>query len=764
MLEESVKQAIRDAYFQLAEEKSLSPRPGQRKMIAEIANCLGRIGAGDGADDAEAQRPPHCIIEAGTGTGKTIAYAAAAIPAAQALHKSLVIATATIALQEQLVHKDLPDIRKCSGLNFEFALAKGRRRYLCRSRLEQALAAGAADAAPLFPDAIKSPLRTEALPAYRAMAAALDRGEWNGDRDEWRDAVDESIWYGVTTDHSQCAAQRCPNFSQCCFYQAREPLQEADVIVANHDLVLADLALGGGAVLPPPGDTIYIFDEAHHLPERALRHFAGYCRLNSALQWAQDCQEQLAKAAGQLRALEAGELISAAGSALQLYEETLLGVQDALPEMLLDAAGAAGLEAARARGHLRFPFGYIPRPLRQAALSAEKALRDLAPRLGEIGGRLQEALSLAAPGLEPALAENWHAAFGAMAGRVRDYLLLWSDYAGAPELEDADGWDDAAGEWGDGAAAPEDSPADAPMARWINVFDAGARGARPGQRGARASGSPASSPRESGLSAGQTAFELRCSPVLAANLLQQRLWGEAAAVIATSATMQALGSFDRFIRHAGAPADSMFVAVPSPFAFEQAALRVPAMQCDPRDPARHTAALIEQLPEWLDPAGGSLVLFASRRQMNEVFEGLPDEWRARILMQGESGKADILRRHRAAVDAGGGSVIFGLASFAEGVDLPGAYCEHVVIAKIPFAMPDSPVEAALGEWLEARGGSAFNDLSVPDASLKLVQACGRLLRSESDTGRVTIADRRLVTHGYGRKLLDALPPFRREIE
>ena len=121
-------------------------------------------------------------------------------------------------------------------------------------------------------------------------------------------------------------------------------------------------------------------------------------------------------------------------------------------------------------------------------------------------------------------------------------------------------------------------------------------------------------------------------------------------------------------------------------------------------------------------------------------------------------------RHRAAVDAGQGSVIFGLASFAEGVDLPGKYCEHVVIAKIPFAVPDSPIESALGEWVEDRGRNAFMEITVPDASLRLVQACGRLLRTEEDSGRVTIADRRLVTRRYGSALLDALPAFRREIE
>ena len=139
------------------------------------------------------------------------------------------------------------------------------------------------------------------------------------------------------------------------------------------------------------------------------------------------------------------------------------------------------------------------------------------------------------------------------------------------------------------------------------------------------------------------------------------------------------------------------------------------------------------------------------------------ELRDRLLVQGAFIHGEIIRRHREAVDAGRGSVIFGLASFAEGLDLPGDYCRHVVIAKLPFAVPDNPLQSAQAEWLESRGLNAFKAMTLPDTSLRLIQACGRLLRTENDRGRVTILDRRLVTKFYGRQLLDSLPPFRREI-
>jgi ATP-dependent DNA helicase DinG len=188
------------------------------------------------------------------------------------------------------------------------------------------------------------------------------------------------------------------------------------------------------------------------------------------------------------------------------------------------------------------------------------------------------------------------------------------------------------------------------------------------------------------------------------------------------------------------------------------------MDCDPGDAEAHTQAIGELLPTLIDPDAGSLVLFSSRRQMLAVYELLSSELTRLTLVQGEFSKQEILRRHRVAIDAGDGAVIFGLASFAEGVDLPGKYCTHVIIAKIPFAVPDSPVESALSEWVDSNGGNAFMEISVPDAALRIVQASGRLLRSEDDLGRVSLLDRRIVTRRYGRAILDSLPPFKRDIQ
>ena len=706
-MSEELKGTIRQAYSAIISGKSLTPRWGQRQMIAEIANTLARIPA---PGESGAGLPAVCVIEAGTGTGKTIAYAVAAIPVARALNKRLVVATATIALQEQFVNKDLPDIRRHSGLDFSFTLAKGRRRYVCLSKLDRVFGQGqgADSMLPLYPDDVGQPVTAEALPVYTAMIDALGRGQWDGDRDNWPETIAEEVWYGVTTDHSQCSGRRCPNISQCSFFRARDELQSADIIVTNHDLTLSDLALGGGAILSAPEDSIYVFDEGHHLPDKALSHFASFCRLHTTIAWLQDSRKLLAQAAPALAALDALQrplqrlppMMDEAVVSLQVAEQVVAALFEDVER-----------DERRDDQQLRLEHGLVPPSLIPVATALVGQFQQLVQDLARMESLLEDALEDEFASLDKATIETWHINLGGLLGRAEGALGLWREYAVTGEGE-----------------VP-------PKARWITLLN----------------------------SNGQFGFDLRCSPILAADILQDFLWSRAAGVIVTSATITALGSFERFILHSGAPPEANYKIVASPFDYANAVFSVPRMECDPGDAQAHTRELIEQLPHLLDMGEGSLVLFSSRRQMLEVYSGIDGGLRERILMQGDYSKQEILRRHREVIDGGSGSVIFGLASFAEGVDLPGDYCRHVVIAKIPFAVPDSPLEAALAEWVEAQGRNAFMEISVPDAALRLVQASGRLLRTEQDTGRVTLMDRRILTRRYGRAILDSLPPFRREL-
>ena len=711
MLSPELKSQIQGAYSRFLEAKELKPRYGQRLMIAEVAKVLGTIKV-----DEEGRRsgePAVVAVEAGTGTGKTVAYSLATIPLAKAAGKRLVIATATVALQEQIVFKDLPDLMRNSGLNFSFALAKGRGRYLCLSRLDALLQEGQAQSATaqMFEEeGFRLDVDEASQKLYTQMVEKLAGNRWDGDRDSWSQELDDAAWSRLTTDHSQCTNRHCPNFQQCAFYKAREGMTKVDVIVTNHDMVLADLALGGGAVLPDPRDTLYVFDEAHHLPDKAIGHFAHFTRLRSTADWLGQVEKNLTKLLAQHPL--PGDLGRLIEKVPELARELRSQQQFmyAACEQLADFKAGEDM-SGRERPRHRFVGGVVPEHLSEMGLELKKGfsqLNDLFTRLTEL---LKQAMDgEGSVGLASHQAEEWYPLFGSLLSRAQGNWELWTAFT---------------------AEDPEDSP---PMARWLTLAEFGD-------------------------------IEVNASPILAAETLRRNLWNVAYGALATSATLTALGTFDRYRMRAGLPRSAATAVVPSPFHHADAGvLRIPDLKADPRDVPAHTAAIVRELPRLVEGSRGTLVLFSSRKQMQDVFDGLEREWRKRVLIQGNLSKQETLNKHKARVDAGEPGVLFGLASFAEGVDLPGAYCEHVVIAKIPFAVPDDPVEAALAEWIEARGGNPFMEIAVPDASLRLVQACGRLLRTEADRGSITLLDRRMVTQRYGKAILNALPPFRREIE
>ncbi|MCW8196324.1 ATP-dependent DNA helicase DinG [Proteobacteria bacterium 005FR1] len=720
MLLPETKQAIQTAYSRFLQSRQLQARYGQKLMIAEIAKTLGAIEL-----DEEGQRISDrhvCVVEAGTGTGKTVAYFMAALPIAKALGKHLVVSTATVALQEQIVYKDLPELKKHSGLDFSFSLAKGRGRYLCLSKLDRQLnefqspqslplaflADGGGGAREQNAGAaIASDAATIGL--YQSMMEALSTSDWDGDRDSWPKALEEDLWRPVTSNHRQCSGRRCSFVGNCSFFKSREQINGVNCIVTNHDLVLADLALGGGAILPPPEDTIYIFDEAHHLADKARNHFSHYSRLESTQKWLDECNQSLNLAAEQIG--EAGDIsrrLKQLPDALGECKRQLSYMQPILLDCL-ETAAAAEETYARNSNRYRFAHGIVPGAISEAAVEASQAFGRLVDILTQINEEISESLDDSSGSVPKMDLENWFPVVGSWLARAEGNLALWLSYA-------------------------SNDVGEAPDARWIEKIESG----------------------------NTVEVAISSSPILAAHTLDELLWSRCCGAVLTSATLTALGNFDRLIMRTGTPVDANYQMVPSPFDYSKATLRIPRAACDAGDAFRHTEALVDNLPQLLDPTEGNLVLFSSRRQMLDVYERLDADWQDRILLQDDRSKQETLIEHRGRVDRGEGSIIFGLASFAEGVDLPGKYCSHVVVAKIPFSVPDDPIEEGLSEWIKDRGGNPFMEISVPDASLKLIQACGRLIRSESDSGTITIMDSRLTTRHYGKAILNSLPPFRRE--
>ncbi len=700
-------------------------------MIGHIASFLGAIERDD--EGLRVSDNNVIAIEAGTGTGKTVAYLLSVLSLAKSAGKKVVVATGTVALQGQLLDRDIPDVMAATGWDYKLALAKGRGRYLCPLRLQQCTETAKAQDAGLFlfEDELAFQPDRQSAETLQAMDDALQVGTWDGDRDAWPDAVPAQTWQALTVDRNQCAGRRCRLISECCFFKARESLEGADCIVANHDLVMADLALGGGAILSAPEETIYIFDEAHRLGSTALNHFASQCRLNATVQWLEQMQKTLKAMATPFAEMpdiihRGTELNEIALLARQLLHQATPLFQSTLENS--ESKQGFGQNFGNSQVQYRYPGGQVDEACRSLSEDLTAVFVRLSGRMENLHGVLEEALENTHQPVPRVDIEQYFQVAGQWLGRASGATELWS----AMSYPD-----------------PEGQP---PMARWLSHEDNGD-------------------------------IRLSVSPISAGLRLNDLLWQRCYGAITTSATLRVLGDFERFKSDSGMAPQTQCEVVAGAFDYANAGLLVvPDIGAEAGDARAHTQALIEHLPGLLYPDsltqlgaevaeqneessnGGVLVLFASRRQMEELVDALADDLPWQLLVQGELSTAEIVSRHRATIDGGERSVIFGLASFAEGMDLPGAYCEHVIIAKLPFAVPDDPMQAALAEWVESKGGNAFREITLPDAALRLIQACGRLLRHESDRGRVTILDRRLVTKSYGRQLLASLPPFKQVIE
>ena len=704
MLTEELKDAIQQAYSRLLNSRGFKARQCQKLMIADIARVLGDIAINEEGDREPG--PNTCVIEAGTGTGKTIAYILAGLPLAKAHNKTLIISTATVALQEQIMYLDLPDIRRHADLNVTFALAKGRRRYLCLSRLEMVLQQSDNKTMAFFDDEIQGDLDQQ---LYRQMQNLLNRGGWNGDRDDWPDEIADQTWAAISTDHIRCTGRQCSQYANCIFYRAREQIHRVDCIITNHDLVLTDLIMGGGVVLPAPEDAIYIFDEGHHLPDKATSHFSEALSVRSTQLWLQQITPTL-----QMINAEFEGLISD-----QERNQVELRVTDLVSSLETTMTLATSLKATTSSRDrettCRFPMGVVPEALKEHALGLERQFTDCHGIISDLEGRLQNHLEMTDSSKEENI-EQCLPVVSSMKERLASSIRVWSLYRNS-DLESLH-----------------------PYARWMEFVS------------------------EDATTGNQSEVQIHASPISVSDKLQDFLWSRCFGVVVTSATLSVAGDFSRFQTRSGIDGENQFTTLPSPFNFQkQGLLRIPSMDADPGDPESHTQAVTMLLPQFLEEEISALVLFTSWRQMLEVAKGLDNSFSERVLRQGLLTRSEIIRVHRERIDAGQKSCIFGLSSFAEGIDLPGHYCEHVVISKIPFSVPNDPVGATMEEWIKARGGNAFQEIMIPDAALRMVQACGRLLRTETDTGTVTILDRRLVTRHYGNLLQRALPPFRKEI-
>jgi len=700
ILDEPLKAEIRAVYRRLqTNTPGFTIRRPQSQMIAAVARALGNAQPG--------------VVEAPTGVGKSLAYLTAGVPIALAREKKLVISTGTVALQSQLVERDIPGFLAATGLSATVALAKGRTRYLCSRNIDDVCSESAQE--HLFDDSLgqplyDSPMLTSDMNTALRLHQAFDKGKWNGDLDNTTEVISAALRQRITSPSASCAGQQCTYAARCPVLQARREVREAQIVVTNHALLLAALGLSQGnkddaessstgGLLAEPSEMLLVIDEAHHIGSAAI----GQGEASVGL-------DQMARRIGRLPplvntvyTLVERDYIAALNKPDALALVSKLSVElRRFSQMLRAELGDTKTDDTR-DAQWRATHGILPNKWKAVISALHSDTRSLLDWVMKAIAALPANPSHQTSAL---MVERLQRSLGATWELVQQQHRLWTNWT---------------------SADPTDQP---PQARWISRNHEG----------------------------GQV---LHGSPVSAAHVLTSLLWEQVDAVLLTSATLSHGGDFQALGRELALPQTAETLSLPSPFDLEnQAQLIIPDMVAAPSDSA-HPQEIAQYLDQELDWKHCSLVLFTSRRKMEKVAELLPAARRKKVLVQGETAKQKLIDKHVQRSRTQKGSVLFGLNSFGEGLDLPGAACTTVVITQVPFAVPTDPQTATLSEWYQQIGHNPFNLITLPHAQRMLTQFAGRLIRTHHDHGRIIILDNRLRTRSYGKQLLQALPPFRK---
>ncbi|HEV2134830.1 MAG TPA: ATP-dependent DNA helicase [Terracidiphilus sp.] len=623
-------------------------RPGQLEMAKAVERAL--------------TERRHLIVEAGTGTGKTLAYLLPALRTGQ----RVIVSTGTKALQDQLFFRDVPFLETLLG-ELRVCYMKGRANYLCRRKL-----------AALRDQPVLSGL--EEVDQYQQIAE-WERITETGDRAELSGIPESSaLWQKLDARADACLGSNCPDYRRCFITEMRRKALDSDLIIVNHHLFFADLAVKQEAAGAPdagilPEAAAVIFDEAHELEEVASNYF--------------------------------GISIS------NLRFEELARDADAL---LRGKDGAANIPAAT------------------------QQLRDRARMFFA-------ALPMAADGRQPFTErESFLESSGDLYLGVRSTLkLLEAEMEQLTDVDEAPGLRKRVARLcGELEFLLESNASN--MVYWLERRAVGAT----------SSMAPSSAQRSGAFRSQSRTTFVQATPIDVSEMLHELVFEQIPTVVLTSATLTVQGGFEHLRRRVGL-ADARELVVPSHFRYgEQAVLYLPPEMPDPRDAGFPEAAAqcIQQV--LAITRGRAFCLFTSYSQMRDLYERLLPVLDFPILLHGTAPRKALLEEFRTTPNA----VLFGTASFWQGVDVQGEALSCVIIDRLPFAVPSDPVVQARMKAIEESGGRPFFDYQVPEAVLTLKQGFGRLIRSLEDRGVLVLLDPRIRRQRYGQTFLSSLPPYR----
>ncbi|MBW7865375.1 MAG: DEAD/DEAH box helicase family protein [Candidatus Hydrogenedens sp.] len=681
--------------------QSFEVRPQQAAMLEAIADAFNT--------------DTFAVIEAPTGVGKTMAYLLPALVWALRNKERVVVSTRTINLQEQIMFKDIPLLRRCLGEDFEACLVKGRNNYLCRRKMERAFS--------------EMTLFEEESTRQRLEAIA----EWaehteDGSLSDLPFVPGRELWEKVNSEADTCPGSRCPNQQKCFVGRARRAMGRADLLVVNHHMLFSDLALKkeandftSMAVLP-----VYhrvILDEAHAIEDSATEYMGvSATRAAALILLGRLLRTEGNRERGLLPLIRMRLTKECPQVAVAEFEK----FQDLLDSLLLPAYASAR-QAVTAwfnamRGLAGELSGQIGRDIKwrltppvlervelremhtDHTLPTVESLRQLARLLDDLSRRLRGIPSRPQDTEPPLMTEILE--LNACRDRMASLANVLSECTSAELQENTVRWIEM----------------DSQNEQWVRV--------------------------------------VRC-PLDVGKPLAEWVYEHLKTMVMTSATLTVERRFDYLFHRLGLnlmPEGRVSpLMLDSPFDHrEQAMVCIPTDMMDPADRSFLDES-VESIRQVLKMTRGhAFVLFTSFYALNHSFRSLEEELRrAGItpLCQGKATRTQLLDEFRRDMS----SVLFATDSFWEGVDVAGEALQCVILPKLPFRVPTEPILEARAEAIEAAGGNAFMEYSVPQAVIKFRQGFGRLIRRRSDWGAVVILDKRVITKYYGRIFLKSLP-------
>ncbi|HCR3466599.1 TPA: ATP-dependent DNA helicase DinG [Proteus mirabilis] len=689
-LSQSVKMQISQWYKALPEHiEGFIPRAPQREMIAEVAKTFSD------------ETGRHLIIEAPTGVGKTLSYLIPGIAISREEKKPLIISTANVALQDQIYSKDLPLLKKIIP-DLTFTGAFGRGRYLCPRNLEAICATEGEQIDLMFLLEDKVDVATS---AEREICQELKHDftsfGWDGLRDHHKRALTDSLWRKISTDKMNCLGRNCQYYHRCPFFLARREIDEVDVVITNHALVMA--AMESESVLPDVKNILLVLDEGHHIPDvaRDALEVEGEITLSALNMQLDNMTRHVSQYLAQFIPVKPPKLADPIR-----FDAHIAKMREAYQDV--EHFTRALLPERSENDEYLFPLGQLPEQL----LLCCQDLFKLTDGLKMLGESILNDLTERTAKEDVVRLHRAILTTSRMVGYLENMAKLWR-------------------------LATLEQTSKAPVSKWLTRrYDKK-----------------------------QSHLYLHCAGIRVSEQLTQLLWKNIPHVVITSATLRSLNSFSRIQELTGLSEhfDDRFITLSSPFTHErQGKLVIPKMRYEPT--MANEKAHLKEMARYFRQGmvenhhRGQLVLFSSQRAMEGFLEEVKD-LRLSLLVQGDQPRYRLVETHCKRIDAGDNSVLIGLQSFAEGLDLKGDYLTQVHIHKIAFPPVTDPVIVTEGEWLKSLKRYPFEVQSLPSASFNLIQQVGRLIRSHHCHGEVVIYDRRLLTKNYGSRLLTALPVF-----